>query len=90
MALADFLHPPEILGVDLDGYSGKAEEIIKISAADDFCVKDVRVMIHKQNGKLIEEGETTQRDAEMMWRFELNRCFHPFRFQYNFICDRIV
>lgn len=35
VALADFMHPPEILGIDLSGYTGKAGEVIRIQARDD-------------------------------------------------------
>jgi hypothetical protein len=70
MALADFLHPPEILEVDLSGYSGKVGQTIRITVTDDFYVKNVSIQIHRQNGKLVEEGEAKQTDGELIWIYE--------------------
>src|SRR5579862_3551069 len=39
LAKGDFLNPPRVEEIDLDGYSGKTGEVIRVSAVDDFGVK---------------------------------------------------
>ena len=61
VALADFLHPPEIQSIDVSSYQGKAGEIIVITAVDDVQhaghgfeadVVLIRRDIIRQHGKL--------------------------------------
>jgi hypothetical protein len=56
VAVADFLHPPEIQKIDLSAYEGKPDSIITISAVDDVKVKTVGVMIVNDDGTLVEKG----------------------------------
>jgi hypothetical protein len=56
VAVADFLHPPEIQQIDLAGYKGAANESITVTAIDDMKVKTVGVMIVNDDGTLVEKG----------------------------------
>jgi len=56
VALADFLHPPEIVELDVSGYTGKVGETIRVRARDDVAVKTVNVAIAAADGTLIESG----------------------------------
>jgi hypothetical protein len=56
VAVADFLHPPEIQKIDLSAYQGKPDETITITAVDDVKVKTVGVMIVNDDGTLVEKG----------------------------------
>jgi hypothetical protein len=56
VAVADFLHPPEIRRLDISDYKGAIDETIRITAVDDVKVKTVGVMIVNDDGTLIEKG----------------------------------
>ena len=49
VATADFFHPPEILDIDVSGYTGAAGETITIKAVDDVKVTKVGVLIADDN-----------------------------------------
>lgn len=57
VAVADFLHPPEILDMDLSGYTGKTGETIKVRVLDDVDVTDVGLLMTDKRGVLIEQGK---------------------------------
>lgn len=56
VAVADFMHPPEIQDVDLSAYKGAAGEAISITAVDDVMVKRVGVLIATDDGTFVEKG----------------------------------
>jgi hypothetical protein len=60
VAVADFLHAPDIEDIDLSAYTGAAGDEIRILASDDFAVKSVHVSISNVDGALIEEGYAEQ------------------------------
>ncbi len=56
VAVADFLHAPEIQKIDLSCYHGKVAETIAITAVDNVKVKTVSVTIVNDDGSLVEKG----------------------------------
>jgi hypothetical protein len=56
VAVADFLHAPEIEVIDVSGYHGQPGDVIRIEATDDFAVKEVKVVITNPDGSIVEEG----------------------------------
>jgi hypothetical protein len=56
VAVADFLHAPEIEVIDLSGYHGQPGDVIRIEATDDFAVREVKVVITNPDGSIVEEG----------------------------------
>lgn len=56
VAVADFLHPPEIQRIDIAGYNGAPGQQIAITAVDDVKVKEVGVLIAADDGTLVEKG----------------------------------
>ena len=54
--IADFLRPPSIDQIDLNGYDGSAGGKIRIRASDDFDVTGVNVAISDSEGQVIEQG----------------------------------
>jgi hypothetical protein len=66
IAVADFFNAPDIENIDVTGYSGKAGDVIRITASDDFIVKYVKVRITNADGSLVEEGEAVN-DAGDIW-----------------------
>ena len=70
VAIADFLHPPEIQKIDLSQYQGKADETITITAVDDVKVQTVGVMIVNDDGTLVEKGAAVVGDSMTnQWRY---------------------
>jgi hypothetical protein len=53
----DLLPPPMIQMLDLDIYHGKIDDVILISTSDDFGIQNRTVMIHDDQGNLIENGK---------------------------------
>ena len=60
VAMADFLHPPEIQEIDLSAYQGAPGESISITATDDVMVKTVGVLIATEDGTLVEKGSAVR------------------------------
>ena len=60
VAVADFLHPPEIQQIDLSAYKGAPGESISITATDDVIVKTVGVLIATEDGTLVEKGSAVR------------------------------
>ena len=56
VAVADFLHAPDIELIDVSAYHGQPGDVIRIEATDDFAVKEVKVVISNPDGSLVEEG----------------------------------
>ncbi len=69
VALADFMHPPEILAVDLSGYSGRAGEVIRIQARDDVAVARVSVVIADAGRQIVEQGQATSNSSGLWWTY---------------------
>jgi hypothetical protein len=56
IAIADFMHAPDIEVVNMSKYKGKVGDEIEVEATDDFAVKSVHVEISGADGSIIEEG----------------------------------
>ena len=69
VAVADFLHPPEIKRIDLSGYKGAPNETITITAVDDVKVKTVGVMIVADDGTLVEKGSAVAAPTGNQWLY---------------------
>jgi hypothetical protein len=74
VATADFLHPPEILGLDLSGYGGCAGDQVVIRARDDVLVSQVGVLITDENNCLLEMGLAEQDPADhLRWVYRARK-----------------
>lgn len=60
VAVADFMHAPNISQIDLTTYSGQVGDKIRLQVTDDFKVKSVKVTIENGDGSLVEEGNAVQ------------------------------
>ena len=69
-ALTDFLRPPRIAEIDCSGYHGHAGDEIRVSAFDDFRVKEVRVAILAADGTVLEEGTCVPDEFGMLWLYK--------------------
>lgn len=59
VALADWLHAPEIKDINLSAWTGEVGQAIRIQAMDDVEVKQVSVVITDEEGAVLERGMAT-------------------------------
>jgi hypothetical protein len=64
VAVADFLHPPEITHIDVSAYHGDVGQPIVITALDDVKVKSVGVLIAADDGTFVEKGAAVASPAD--------------------------
>jgi hypothetical protein len=69
LAVADYLHAPDIEVIDLSGYHGKPGDVIRIEAIDDFAVREVKVVITNPDGTPVEEGFAKPGIAGYEWLY---------------------
>jgi hypothetical protein len=64
IATTDWFHPPEIVEVDLSGWTSRAGEPIRVQAVDDVQVKQVSVAITDEKDVVLEQGAATLGEGE--------------------------
>lgn len=69
LMVADFLNAPVVDEIDLSAYNGKAGDIIKVRAHDDFQVAGVQVLVRDNNGNLLEQGAATLSATDGIWQY---------------------
>lgn len=69
VALKDILNDPIIHEIDVKDYNGRAGELIRVRAYDDFMVTAVIVTIMATNGNVVETGQAQPRGKRGLWRF---------------------
>ncbi len=57
VAVADWFHTPEVLEIDLSGYSGEPGETVRARVDDDVLVTQVSIVIAMADGTVVEQGE---------------------------------
>ncbi len=68
-AMQDRLTPPTVKAVDMEAYSGKIGEKIRVTAFDNFGVTRVHVVVHNPDGSLVEEGDAVQQAGTLDWLY---------------------
>ena len=68
VAISDWLHPPRILQIDLDGWSGQPGGLIRVEAIDDVLVTQVTLSIITSSGALLEHGPALRVD-DLWWHY---------------------
>lgn len=69
VALSDALKAPEVLDINAEAYTGTAGEVIVIEAADNFRVKEVKVVINNVLGELLEQGNAVESEDADEWLY---------------------
>jgi hypothetical protein len=69
LAIRDALRPPVVESIDLDGFTGKPGQIVKVKAMDDFRVVEVKVSVRGPGDELIEEGIAELSSGDGEWRY---------------------
>ena len=67
VAVADFLHAPNIDEIDLTAYQGAANNTIRVRVTDDFRVQQVQVSILNSDGTLVEQGDAVKQANQIDW-----------------------
>jgi hypothetical protein len=68
VAIGDYLHPPEILEIDLSGWVNGDGGTIRVRAQDDVRVEGVKVTVSDETGALLEEGQAQDMGA-LWWEY---------------------
>jgi hypothetical protein len=69
VAVADWFNRPEILEIDLSGWTDSGGGVIRVRAQDDVKVQLVRVAINDESGALLEEGQASEAGA-LWWEYQ--------------------
>ena len=67
LAVSDWFHAPRVLQIDVDRWTGKPGETIRVKARDDVRVARVAVIIRDVDGNVLEMGEAAQAEAGGSW-----------------------
>jgi len=68
VAIGDYLHPPKILEIDLNAWSGEAGQVLRIRAQDDVQVERVSVVIADEADNVLEQGQAVEVGA-LWWEY---------------------
>lgn len=69
VAMADWLHPPEIKEINLAGWTGQAGQSIFIQAVDDVEVQRVSVVITDEDDAVLEQGLAVN-EGSGWWKYQ--------------------
>ncbi|WP_276373605.1 hypothetical protein [Chryseolinea sp. H1M3-3] len=69
VAVRDYLRPPQIAAILLEGYTGQPGSIIQVRPIDDFKIVRINVSINAPDGTLLETGDAVQQDGEMDYQY---------------------
>jgi hypothetical protein len=67
VAVADFLHAPNIDEIDLTAYHGTVNDTIRVRVTDDFRVQQVQVSILNSDGSIVEQGDAVKQTNQIDW-----------------------
>jgi hypothetical protein len=70
VAIGDFMHAPEILGIDVSRYHGRKGDVIRARCLDDFQVAEVYVCILSAPEVVLEDGQALRSDNGIDWCYE--------------------
>lgn len=68
VAVADWLHSPEILDIDMSNWTGQAGQLLRVKAQDDIKIQQVTVVITDETDAVLEQGSATQSDG-LWWNY---------------------
>lgn len=67
LAVADWYGAPRVLEIDVDNWTGRTGEIIRVKAKDNVCVARVTVVVRNARGEVLEMGEAVQSKEGSSW-----------------------
>jgi hypothetical protein len=67
LALADWFEAPKVLEINVDGWTGKIGQTLRVKARDNVKVERVTVVIRDADENLLEMGEATPSEPGSAW-----------------------
>lgn len=67
LAVSDWFAAPKVLEINVDRWTGKARQMIRVKARDNVNVARVVVILRDAEGKVLETGEAVQAEADSAW-----------------------
>jgi hypothetical protein len=67
IALADWFEAPKVLEINVDSWTGKIGQTIRVKARDNVRVTRVNVVIRDADENILETGEATQSEPGSIW-----------------------
>ena len=67
LAVSDWYEAPRVLEINVDRWTGKVGEIIRVKAGDNVMVASVLLVIRDAQGQIQEMGEAVQSGAGSAW-----------------------
>jgi len=67
LAIVDCLGAPKVLEINVDNWTGKIGQSIRVKARDNVMVARVTIMIRAADGNLLEAGEAVESEEGSVW-----------------------
>lgn len=67
LMVADYLHGPTVMAVDLEAYTGAVGDKIRVTAVDDFEVTSVQVSLADEGGVVLEAGAAVMENGRWLY-----------------------
>lgn len=77
LALLDWFGGPELLEIDVDSWTGKTGQMIRVKARDNVRVARVLVVIRNKDGQVLETGEAVRSEDGSAWWAYTTRSLVP-------------
>jgi hypothetical protein len=68
VAIADWYHSPEVVEIDMTGWSGDVGEVLRAKVRDDVSVEQVIFVIAEADGTLVESGPAVHEQG-LWWQY---------------------
>ena len=79
LALADWFGAPKVLEIDVDGWTGKPGQTIRVKARGNVSVVRVAVVIRDAQGEVLERGEAVLSKEGSSWWTYTTQSYIPLR-----------
>jgi hypothetical protein len=79
LAFADWFGAPKVLEVNVDGWTGKPGQTIRVKARDNVSIVHVAVIIRSAQGDVLERGEAVQSKEGSAWWNYTTQSYVPLR-----------
>jgi hypothetical protein len=77
LALIDWFGKPKIFEIDLDSWTGKSGQIVRVKARHKVMIARVAVVIRDAQGNMLEAGEAVRSEAGSAWWAYTTRSLVP-------------
>ena len=77
LALVDWFGKPKVFEIDIDTWTGKIGQIIRVKARDDVMIARVAVLIRDVQSNVLEAGEAVRSEANSAWWAYTTRSLVP-------------